>query len=285
MIEKEYFVMNKGKSLWIQSVDLSAETRICRYMGFDVFLQILEGRLFVPRKKLFLDARESGKISNQWRFACSLFDKNNEKTSDKVVEEQSKIDEHVDNLKKSRYLLTSCWTFDNGEDYMMWMSYAPTIGVCVQTTIGDLLNSIEYDKYDYIPICSPMLYGNVSIRKNSLESFFTKDKFYKSEREMRIYFVPKSEINKFNLDRVTNSDIESILLNASVSEKRMCESKTSQSVLHKYFDIQANFIKSIILSPQIKSGTISCFRKLLREQYNNIFTSDNMIKTSQIEIR
>ena len=64
----------------------------------------------------------------------------------------------------------------------------------------------------------------------------------------------------------------------------MCELKTRQSVPYKYFDVQANFIKSIILSPRIKSGTISYFRKLLRKQYKNIFTSDGMIKKSQIEI-
>jgi len=284
MTEEDYIVMKKGKSLWIHPVDLSADTRICRYMGFDAFLQLLEGSLFVPRKNLFLDARESGKILNQWRFACSFFEENGEETFRKVNEEQSEIDKYIENLRKSKYLLTSCWTVDNGEDYLMWMSYAPTIGVCVRTTIGDLLNSIEYDKYDYIPICSPMLYGNVSKRKSFLESVFTKDKYYKSEREMRIYFVPKSEINNFNLDSITNSDIESILINSLVKEKEMCELKTRQSVPYKYFDVQANFIKSIILSPRIKSGTISYFRKLLRKQYKNIFTSDGMIKKSQIEI-
>lgn len=278
--------MSKEKSPWILNQILPKETPICRYMGFDVFLQILSGKFFVPRKMRFLDARESGKISMKYRFAFGSANENDKEQIDTLDEDrQCQINQYIENLIQSKYLLTSCWTIDNGEDYLMWKSYTTDIGVCVRTTINDLLESIDYEKESYVPICSPMIYGNVSIQKEFLESVFTKDKYYISEKEIRIYFVPKSNLNNVDLNMITNSDVEEILFNASCLEEELYKSDTYSCTLHKFFDIHPSFIKSIIFSPRIKSGTFSCFRYLLRNQYPNIFTSDYMITESKINIK
>lgn len=165
----------------------------------------------------------------------------------------------------------------------MWKSYTNTIGVCVCTTIIDLLNSIDYDKDDYIPICSPMVYDNDWSSKDYADSLFRKDKYYISENEIRIYFVLKSEILDIDLKQISNPQIGNILLKASHKEKEMFDN-SKQSVKYKLFDINPIFIKSVILSPEIKSNTISCFKNMLMNQFPNIFKYKNMIKPSDILI-
>ncbi len=278
--------MSKEKSPWILNQILPKETPICRYMGFDVFLQILSGKFFVPRKMRFLDARESGKISMKYRFAFGSANENDKEQIDTLDEDrQCQINQYIENLIQSKYLLTSCWTIDNGEDYLMWKSYTTDIGVCVRTTIKDLLESIDYDKESYVPICSPIIYGNVSIQKEFLESIFTKDKYYISEKEVRIYFAPKSELNNADLKNITYQEAERILYNASNKEKELCTNESNTDAPHKIFDIRPTFIKSIILSPMIKPNTISCFKTILKEQFPNIFPNDNMIKQSKLNIK
>ena len=187
--------------------------------------------------------------------------------------------------------MTSCWSIDKGEDYLMWESYTDDIGVCVCTTIGDLMDAIDYDKEGYVPICSPMVYGNISERSEFIESVFTKDKFYISENEIRLYFVPKSEFKNIDFKNLTTADIERILLEESLKEAEKEAQKEAQNekigatyASNIFFDINPKFIKSVILSPKIKPSTIPSFRKILHSQFNTIFTSDIMIKQSEIQI-
>ena len=69
---------------------ISSETRICRYMDFDSFIQILNGYFYVPRKKLFLDARESGTIPLKKEFIISCVSRNYAKTQEFAAKKQER---------------------------------------------------------------------------------------------------------------------------------------------------------------------------------------------------
>ena len=82
--------MNKGnvvaeKSPFIINQMITTKTKICRYMGFDNFLQMLYGKFFVPRKNKFLDARECGRISMKNRFAFDIVSTNGKEYTEIVT--------------------------------------------------------------------------------------------------------------------------------------------------------------------------------------------------------
>lgn len=265
-----------------RSPKFTEETKICRYIGFDVLLQLLNKQFYVPEKEVFSDARECGKISKLHRFAFSIVSSNGQEINETFKVRQGIIEQYVKNLIMSKYLLTSCWTLNTKEDSLMWKSYTNDIGVCITTTVGELMNAIDCDKDGYIPICSPIIYGRVGKSTSFIESLFTKDKYYASEKEMRIYFIFKSDLENVDLNKITPEQMGILLLKAS--ERRESNRNPNNKPSHIIFDFNPNCINSIIISPNIKSGTFQYFRKILQYQFENIFTNNNMIKQSEIQI-
>ena len=72
------------ENLFILNQNIDSDTRICRYMGFDVFLQLLNGKLFVPRRELFMDVRESGKKSIKSAYSFRPFGVTNNDISKEI---------------------------------------------------------------------------------------------------------------------------------------------------------------------------------------------------------
>ena len=272
---------NKEKQ-FVLNQTLDNDTRICRYMSFDVFLQLLYGRIFVPRREIFMDVRESGKRSIKSHFLLRSIGESNHDIQ-KNQEELKAYDQYSKNLKQSRFLLTSCWTIDNGEDFLMWKSYTSQIGVCVKTTIGQLLSNIYYEKYDLLPICSTMSYLSIYQKAGFLESVFAKDKYYQSENEFRIYFVPKNNVTEEEMKSIDTETVERILSKSSEKEEEKSEDPNYQMSI--FLEVDPHFISSIVLSPFIKSSTIGCFRDLLRNQFGHLFPNDNCIKESDIIVK
>lgn len=274
--------MKPKKSPYILSQILTEDTKICRYMNFDIFLQLLNGKLYVPRRNKFLDARESGKLPLQYRFGFDIVGSKESLPIKEMSEKQQDVDQFVKNLNQSKYLLTSCWTIDNGEDYLMWKCYANDIGVCVRTTLGRLMEAIDYDNANYIPICSPMIYDTLGKKKDFLEAVFTKDKYYISENEVRLYFIPKTIIN-INILNNDITSIDKVLLEASQIEQERHQTQHYKDF--QIFEVEPTFINSIILSPIIKSSTVPYFKEILQEHFKEVFTNGSMIKQSQIQIK
>ena len=272
---------NKEKR-FILNQTLDNGTRICRYMSFDVFLQLLYGILFVPRRQLFMDVRESGKRNIKSRFMLRSINDNNHGIQ-KIQEELNAYDQFSKKLRQSRFLLTSCWTIDNGEDFLMWKSYASQIGVCVKTTIGQLLFNIDYVKNNLLPICSTMSYMGIYQKAGLLESVFAKDKYYQSENEFRIYFVPRDNVTAEEMKSIDAKTVEKILKKASEKEEE--KFKDPKYPMSIFLDVDPLFINSIILSPFIKSSTIDCFRDLLRKRFSELFPNDNYIRKSEIIVK
>ncbi len=272
---------NKEKR-FVLNQSLDNDTRICRYMSFDVFLQLLYGKLFVPRRQLFMDVRESGRRPIGSQFLLKSIGETNHDIQ-KIQEELKTYDQYSKNLSQSRFLLTACWTIDNGEDFLMWKSYASQIGVCVKTSIGQLLANINYEKYDLMPICSTMSYLSIYQKAGFLESVFAKDKYYQSENEFRIYFVPRGNVLDEEMKSIDTETVERIILRSSEKEEE--QSKDPKYPMNIFLDVDPQLISSIVLSPFIKTSTIDCFRNLLRNQFGEIFPNDKYIKESEIIIK
>lgn len=268
---------NKEK-LFILNQNIDRDTRICRYMGFDVFLQLLYGKLFVPRRELFMDFRESGRRSIKSRFLWSISETNDD--NQKIREELKVYDQYSKNLRQSRFLLTSCWTIDDGEDFLMWKSYASQIGVCVKTTIGQLLSNINYEKYDLMPICSTMSYLSIYQKAGFLESVFAKDKYYQSENEFRLYFVPRSNVTDEEMKSIDTETVERILSRSSEKEEE--QSKDPKYPMSIFLEVDPQFISSIVLSPFIKSSTIDCFQDIIYKQFSHVMQKNVSIVKSRI---
>lgn len=284
--------MAKVKSnIYLLNQEITVDTKICRYMDFDAFLQFLSGKLFVPRRRIFIDAREGGKMPLKYKFALRAVGDNIQESYNIDSVNRKVIDNYIENIRCSGFLFTSCWAFDDGEDYLMWKSYTSRVGVCVKTTVGKLLDSIVYDynkgedTEHFFPICSNIYYRNLYHPSDYLESLFTKDEYYASEKEIRIYFVPKGKILDNALMHIdSNENVKQILLDTSINEEKLSESTNGFS-MYKFFKIRPNCIDSIVLSPFIKSSTIECFRDVLQNQFRELFPNDSCIKKSSIIIK
>ena len=272
---------NKKENLFILNQNINKDTMICRYINFDVFLQLLYGKMYVPRRRNFLDVRESGRIPLKYRFAFGIIGGDYQGSQDIVKSKQQAIGNHVQILKQSSLLLTSCWALDNGENYLMWKSYTSQIGVCVKTTIGKLINHIDYEKDGFLPICSTMFYQDVYQQQELLEAVFSKDKFYISEDEVRIYFVPKGHLTDSEIRSFDNIKVEQLIYEMSKHEEEKTKN-TGYRTFH-FFDVDPHFINSIVLSPFIKSSTIDCFRDILMNKFCELFPNESFIKTSAIK--
>lgn len=266
---------------------INPNTTICRYMDLDKFLPLLEGHFYVPRKLNFPDSGESGKIPPKFWFGFSCVNEKWERQSEMVSKRQERRNRYIKSLLESRLLLTSCWIIDNGEDYLMWNSYARKLGVCLRTTIADLMYSLDYDKENYLPICSPIFYEKINYNEDFLESMFKKEPYYQSENEVRFYFVPKDSIPSCAIEDFNNVDVEKILKEtAKNEEKKFKESQKSHSKydLYKIFEIKPEFINSIILSPLILKGSEKIIKDILLGQYGSVFKNKSMIESSKISL-
>lgn len=266
---------------------INPNTTICRYMDLDKFLPLLEGHFYVPRKLNFPDSGESGKIPPKFWFGFSCVNEKWERQSEMVSKRQERRNRYIKSLLESRLLLTSCWIIDNGEDYLMWNSYARKLGVCLRTTIADLMYSLDYDKENYLPICSPIFYEKINYNEDLLESIFKKEPYYQSENEVRFYFVPKDNIPSCAIEDFNNVDVEKILKEtAKNEEKKYKESQKSHSKydLYKIFEIKPEFINSIILSPLILKGSEKIIKDILLGQYGSVFKNKSMIESSKISL-
>ena len=259
---------------------LMPDTKICRYIDFDVFLQILHGKFYIPRKQTFIDSRENGKIPNKCIFGFRIANRYEEDCKTDIVQDERSI--YINNLMKSRLLLTSCWKIDDGEDYLMWKSYTTKMGVCVQTTIDKLMEAIDYDSMNMLPICSPMFYAPLNYHEGFMESMFKKESFYHSENEVRFYFVPKGKWSTEDIKKMDNKAVEQILLETSEKEEDLYQKNKESYKQSILLDVKPQFISSVVLSPFILNSSCQLIQNILFEQYKDIFISRNNIKESKI---
>lgn len=257
---------------------MGENTHICRYMDFYKFLSLLSGIFYVPRKTLFLDEREKGWVPMKNRFVVSVVGGEEHRMSFNEDARQVEWSKYLEHLEKSRYLLTSCWTKDDGENYLMWRSYTDKMGVCVHTTIGRLIQALDYESSNYMPICSSIYYMNQNMLPDFLFDMFRKDIFYRYENEIRFYFVQQN----LKIHLVSNEHVNQLLEDSAKEEEKKRQKIRSSYKEYHIFKIDPTFIDSITLSPFISENATCEIMNILCHQYKEIFKNQSLIKCSMI---
>ncbi|MCR5360535.1 MAG: hypothetical protein K6E73_00810 [Bacteroidales bacterium] len=264
---------NTPQKVYYLEEKLSSDTPICRYMNFDAFLQILNGKFYVPRKSKLLDLRENGEIPLKDRFQPHPA---NVKVSDEELQKSfDATNAFIENLKKSKSLLTSCWMNSEQENYLMWKAYSDRIGIRIQTTIDKLMDALYLT--DHIAICARMKYQaiNIGTEESSISSLLIKEPYYQSENEIRFYFIPKKY---FPNDISSKSDTEL----PAIIEKAFCDAIETEgkdnAESHTFVIDPKKLIENITISPFIFDNTFRHFFDILVKQFPEIFPNANCIR-------
>ena len=220
---------------------------IYKYIDLSALMDIADGNYMVKRRKEFSDLTEQGRLSNP--FIERILPYGYSAT-------QSDLDRWGD-LKKRRKLsaniLTSCFTLESDELYVMWKSYTiGYTGVRIKTTINQFLDTINIDGYElYVGMIK---YSTLNVGAYDFTAYmFNKNIGYKTEKELRIYFIPKI----------------------------LGRGETTASESHVIIKVDnTNFISEILLSPfipsKLKGGAIS----YLKNKFSEIEISHSRILES-----
>ena len=188
---------NKKQKLnwyYYRKCDGKEDREICQYMRLDYLIQLLETRkYYVSRRHVFPDSYESYQ-NKKLTFPITVV---------KGDDSHNLKDRQIPYLDII-HCPTSCWTQNTNESYLMWKSYATEVGVCIKSTVHDLIASLKLDLArdgkDKV-ICGSMNYGRIFPTYDEEGQLFDKDTVYSDENEFRFYFYLSDD----NTKRTTNS--------------------------------------------------------------------------------
>ena len=216
-IDKSKFHQLTNDVYILKSSDINLGTILFKYIDLLALIEIVKNKKFKIRlRREFSDRRESGELYNP--FTEHLL-----QVGEHVTDHYTKIWEgYKITRKESGSLLTSCFTTCEDELYSMWKSFTNTYtGIRITTTIGNFIKSIDYTGYEiYI--------GKVEYLKNDIgmpdfeRYIYAKNYCYKTEDEVRMYFIPKNEITEkknIKLDIDTTKTFSEILLSPFIPQQ------------------------------------------------------------------
>lgn len=186
------------------------ELPIRRYLSLGKFYQLLLSRtLFMPRLSAMSD-RSEGMIDGEGSdaFMHALMEKAGypKETIAKELDGRRKQRELW--AKQKDYCFVSSWTHDDDESLALWKIYVPGgEGISIETTVGDLCNSIEDPIRDHL---SQGLVAYSSTGSNaSNDVFFRKRRAYRYENEFRLFLnlldIKEDGIQLETVDRIAQS--------------------------------------------------------------------------------
>lgn len=213
--------------------------KICRYMDFDSFLQVLNGQFYVSVKRNFSDKYDAGvKVPRYYLFQIVPASE----PGIVIPAEEERLNVLRDGAKQSGGYLASCWT-TAADDILMWKAYTlGRCGVCIVSTIYNVVASFKSLKGHNV-YCSRMYYDEFSYNDTPTDYLFTKTKSYASEHEVRFYFL--------------GDDID------SQDKNKKDERKGSE-----WFDVSPDvMIDRIILSPYMRGNSFGLLKQLLEKEY------------------
>lgn len=260
--------------------NLDMNTHICRYMDFDKFLNILNKRFYIPQKGQFWDNFEKGILPlnrTMVPHAMPSPDDTQEMINTACAHEdrmREKIKKQKCSIEESKILPTSCWQQDIREDYLMWKSYTFRVGVRIKTTINAFLSSLDYSSKCLIPVLAPIKYDGIKMNKTLEDNLFSKEETFRSEQEIRFYFLPHNAIPV--------SDIEAPLQKyvCKLFESTINNDGDNTNELGGYYHLHnLDFIREIKLSPFINHMAQKQIKELLVEKFN---IDKKIIKESKI---
>ncbi len=180
----------------ISEEKLCKDTKIYRYVDLDCFLQILEAKFFVAKKKLFSDPKDAGNtvplndVFNNFVKACG---------ESQDIRKEYTLTELCKAIKTSKEYLASCWSLSKN-NILMWKTYTHgNCGVCIESTIENVIAALDVESAkQYLICCSPMYYEGYSNITDVEEVLFRKSELYRGEDELRFYFFRKetTEVGK-----------------------------------------------------------------------------------------
>ena len=293
--------------------------KIWRYMPIDKFMAMLsEKSLYFPNVCSFNDKYEGG-LSDKTReevYKTNLLNAENTpvKQDDEFIRKKNVIIEALEEIhtedemkeilnflhsfqtllrKFSNYLMfCSSWFLKENESHSMWAEYGdkgnPT-SVAIQTTVGDLINSIESPDYqvhigkvkykdyntEHIEGYENFLKTDLKNPDNVLKLFYApiwhKRDIYEDENEVRA-IISFESICENHLDRIYTSDIPFYSDQLFKEESRypgVYQTNIMRDI-PKGISIKVNLqtlLKAIVISPNVNEYFQVPFRKLIKN-YN-----------------
>lgn len=222
-----------------------------RYMSFEEFSDILKEReLRFKRHDKFNDPKE-GTVPQHWAGESNINQANSQ----------------------LNFGYVSCWRSGSEESLAMWDNYGKKSGdyICLKTNIGKLgqtlisaknptgasgfnIDSVSYIDFEDTNISKP---SHIYVRRDAKYTFFlVKDNKYKTEQEVRVYFID-----------TMNASLERSHYNENIETHEINWEETNRKIdnISCHHNIAINpemFIENIITSPYAKEEDISKIKKI-----------------------
>ena len=217
--------------------EIGMNTPIMRYTSLKALKQIMEGKLFVRKRKCYDDPHEKGKYEDSalaypFEFLRRL---NQAERATKELESEN-LDK---NIEKSHNTLTLCWTYSHDEKQKMWDG-GEGRDILIKSTVGQLLAAINTTDFDTI-VCDKMRYQTREVPKVSLHDFlFLKEGAeFEFEEELRFYFFSSKKIEEDTyLLPLSN---KGLFFNSIVTRKLSGEKLSQKEQLIKDYPILSNY--------------------------------------------
>lgn len=197
------------KNVWI-SPNLSIGAPIFRYTSFKNLLSILNGSIYLPKRRAFTDRREQGEYQSN-KIRCI-------QTENILTPKRNEIKRRYnDAFKLSTSFPVSCWTLNKNESYLMWRAYTPNyLGVRLETTIESFINATSVRSTQKIYCSNIHYYEEEKYPTDPIDILFYKTMGYCMESEVRFYIV----------DNATNDDHEANGIYFRINKRQLLKSIT-----------------------------------------------------------
>lgn len=193
-------------------------THICQYMDLDYFLQLLENKEYcVKRKFTFEDANE-GMFPLKSVFPLSAVGATIPPQPKQDIDICLRVWKKIQELK---VIPTACWTLNTQERLSMWKTFTNKFGVCVKSSVHNVVASIMQKDYDIW--CGKIEYNGYYAQKGLISNLFSKKPVFSEEDECRFYFfgekdmVDQSQYVKLKID--PNIMVNDIVLSPFINRK------------------------------------------------------------------
>ena len=217
--------------------EIGMNTPIMRYTSLRTLKQIMHGKLYVRKRKCYVDPHEKGKYVER-AFACPFEFMSRLNQAERTTKELES--ENLDkNIEKSYNTLTSCWTYSHGEKQKMWDD-GEGRDILIKSTVGQLLAAINTTDFDTI-VCDKMRYQTREVTKVSLHDFiFIKEgSEFEVEEELRFYFFSSKEIEEDTYFLPLSN--KGLFFNSIVTRKLSGEKLSQKEQLIKDYPILSNY--------------------------------------------
>lgn len=209
-----------GVYLKLHNNQINKNTLIYRYIEIDRLIEMIsQNKLYAQNIQRFEDAREINGIndSSEHLSAQMLW----------PIPDYESLN-RIKRKRRTLHLCASCWTFDlrsNGapsQSFLMWKAnsisynsikkiYEPSIRCRIETSIGNLIDSIESKRHDIV--ISDVVYGERTL--NDYEQLlFHKSIYYDQEQEIRLAVLT-------NKTMVDPTDEQPIGMNIKINVKKL----------------------------------------------------------------